>query len=149
MSLSSKPNIKLYAQVFKGNISEIIKIKETFPKLSSNKVLEVYKVINKLDIKDKLKFNIITKSSSHKQIIIPMGTNNAERIVIQVNKYVKSINRLLKSIKSKIVADYILLDSKNIIVIINKVIASSNLNMMEKYIKNLNNVNSSVQDSHN
>ena len=65
-SFSFKPNIKSYAQVFKGDISKIIKIKEVFSKLSPNKVLEVYRVINKSDIKNKPKFNITTKSSSCK-----------------------------------------------------------------------------------
>ena len=66
LSLNFKPNIKSYAQAFKDNISKIIKIREAFPKLSSNKVLKVHRVINKLDIKDKPKFNMTTKSLSCK-----------------------------------------------------------------------------------
>jgi len=54
-----------------------------------------------------------------------------------------SINRLLKSIKSKVVVDYIWLDNKGIIVTTNKVVAFSDLNMVEKYIKDLNDINSS------
>ena len=54
-----------------------------------------------------------------------------------------SINRLLKSIKSKVVVDYIWLDNKGIIVTTNKVVAFSNLNMVEKYIKDLNDIDSS------
>jgi len=77
----SKPKDKSYTQVSKGNIDKIIKIKKVFPKLSSNKVLEVQEVINKLDSKGKLKFNITTKSPSQKQKIIPIGTNNTERII--------------------------------------------------------------------
>jgi len=139
LSSNSISNIKLYTQVSKGDISKIIKIKEP----SSNKVLEVHKVINKSDIKGKPKFNITTKSSSHKQIIILMSINNAEKIIIQASKHVKNINRLLKSIKSEIVADYIWSDNKSIIVTTNKVVASSDLNIVEKYIKNLNNIDSS------
>jgi len=107
LSSKSKPNIKSYVQVSKDNISKIIKIKEVFSKLSPNKVSEVCEVINKLDIKGKLKFNITTKDLSYKQIIILMGVNNTERIIIQAGKHVKNINKLLKSIKFKIVADYI------------------------------------------
>ena len=36
-----------------------------------------------------------TKGPSHKQIIILMGANNVERIISQVEKHVKNINRLL------------------------------------------------------
>jgi len=47
------------------------------------------------------------KDLSHKQIIILIGMNNAERIVSQVEKHIENINKLLKSTKSKIVVDYI------------------------------------------
>jgi len=62
-----------------------------------------------------------------------MGTNNAERIVAWANIYVENINRLLKNIKSEVSVDYIHSDNKGIIVI---------LNVVEKYIKDLNNVDS-------
>lgn len=94
LSLNSKPNIKLYSQASKGDISEIIKIKEVFPKLFSNKVLKVHKVINKLDIKDKPKFNMTTKGLSHKSIIILISTNNAERIII-LGQTIKALLLLL------------------------------------------------------
>ena len=74
-----------------------------------------------------------SKSLSQKQIIIPMDTNNAERIVAWANIYVKNINRLLKNIKSEVSADYIHSHNKDIIVI---------LNIVEMYIKDLNNINS-------
>jgi len=57
--------------------------------------------------KDKPKINIITKSSSRKQIIISIGTNNSERIIAQANSYISNINRLLKDIKSEVFTDYI------------------------------------------
>jgi len=106
-SSNSKPNIKSYAQASKSNISKIIKIKELFSKLSFNKVLEVYEVINKLGIKGKPKFNITTKNPFYKQIIILIDMNNTGRIIIQASKHIENINRLLKSIKSEIVIDYI------------------------------------------
>ena len=78
---------------------------------------------------------------SRKQIIIPMGTNNAERVMVQSNIYVVNINRLLKGIKSEISADYIHSDNKRVVITINKVAASSDLNIVEKYIKELNDIN--------
>ena len=91
---NSKPYVKSYVQASKRNINDIIKIKEAFLKLSSNKVLEVHNIINKAGNKDKPKFNMITKSLSYKQIIILMDTNNIERIINQVEKHVEN-NRLL------------------------------------------------------
>lgn len=127
LTLELKSNNKSYVQASKSNISEIIKIKEAFSKLSSNKVSEIHRVINDLGYKGKPKLNMISKDLSQKQIIISMGTNNAENI------HVENINRLLKNIKSEVSADYIHSDNKGIIVI---------LNVMEKYIKGLNNVDS-------
>ena len=102
--------------------------------------MEVQEVTNKLGSKDKPKFNMTTKSPSWKQIIIPISTNNTKRIIAQISKHIKNINRLLKNIKSEIVVDYIWLDSKGIITTTNKVVASSDLSMVKKYFKNLNDI---------
>jgi len=69
-----------------------------------------------------------------------MGINNAESVMVQSNAHVANINWLLKNIKSEVSADYIWLNSKGIVVMTNKVAISSDLNMVEKYIKELNNV---------
>jgi len=62
-----KDNIakKLYAQVLKSSINNIVKIKDTFPKLSTKKVVKVKNIINK-SIPVKLKKKITTKELSRK-----------------------------------------------------------------------------------
>ena len=137
---ASKSNEWLYVQISKDNIKEIVKIKETFLKLSSHKVMEIYKVINNMNQKNKSKINIMTKGLSRKQIIIPMSMTNIERVIVQSNAYIVNINRLLKRVKSNISVDYICSNNKGIIIITNKVATSSNLNIMKKYVKELNNV---------
>jgi len=95
--LAPNSNNQLYIQVFKDNIKEIVKIKDTFPKLSSDKVTEIYKIINNPNQKDKPKFNIMTKDLSKKQIIISISTNNAERVMCTIQytyyKYQQVIER--------------------------------------------------------
>ena len=73
-----------------------------------------------------------------------MSMNNFERVIItaQTNNHITNINRLLKGVKSEISANYIWSDNKGIVITTNKVVASSNLNIVEKYMKELNNVNS-------
>ena len=44
--------------------------------------------------------------------------------------------------KSEVSADFIHLNNKEIIITTNKAIATSHLNVIEKYIKELNNINS-------
>ena len=79
----------------------------------------------------------MTKSLSRKQIIISMYINNAERVMSQSNIHITNINRLLKA---EISTDYIHSDNKRIVITTNKAAISSDLNIMEKYMKELNNV---------
>jgi len=85
----------------------MVKIKNVFLKLSVNKVSEIHKAINNTSQKDKLRLNMTTKDSSRKYIIIPIGSNNAEKIMVKANTYSSNINRLLKRVKSKISVDFI------------------------------------------
>ena len=70
-----------------------------------------------------------------------MSEINFNIIVSQVNIHILNINRLLKDIKSKVLANFIYLDNKEIIITTNKAIATSDLNIIKKYIKELNNIN--------
>jgi len=54
---------------------------------------------------------------------------------------VLSINHLLKDIKSEICVDFICSDNRRIINTTKKVVSTLNINIIEKYMKNLNNVN--------
>jgi len=137
---------KSYAQTLKEDINEIIKIKNAFPKLSSNKISEIYKAINNSDNKGKpklnmrFKLNMMTKGSSQKQIIISMSLNNVKRVMAQSNIYITNINRSPKDIKSEVAVDFIRFDNKDIIVTTNKVVGTSDLNIIKDYMKNLNDV---------
>ena len=138
---ASNSNNYSYVQVFKGNIKEIIKIKNVFSNLSSNKTIEIYVITNNKELKGKLKFNMTTKDPSRKQMIVPMSTNNSEAIILQANEHILNINRFLKGIKSDVSANFICSDNKGVIINTNKATASSDLSIVEKYIKKLNNIN--------
>ena len=83
-----------------------------------------------------------TKILSRKQIIISIGSNNVERAMVKTNANVVNINRLLKGVKSEVSVNFIHLDNKGLLLTTNKVAASSNLNIIEKYLKELNNIDS-------
>jgi len=76
--------------------------------------------MNNTNQKGKQKFNMITKGSSRKQIIIPMSTNNSERVIAQASNHISNINRLLKGVKSRISTDYIQSSNKRIVITTNK-----------------------------
>jgi len=79
-----------------------------------------------------------TKGSS--QIIILISTNNSEAIISQANIHILNINRLLKDVKSEVFADFIYFDNKGVIITTNKAVAFSDLNIVEIYVKELNNI---------
>ena len=71
-----------------------------------------------------------------------MNINNSEIIISQANKHISNINKLLKDMKSDISADFICSNNKEVIITTNKAVALSDLNIVKKYIKELNNINS-------
>ena len=83
-----------------------MKIKKNFLNILTKKVKEIYKVLNKLKI-NKLKFNMITKGLSRKQLIVLISLTNLEKFMALLSKYIFNINRLLQDIKSDIMADFI------------------------------------------
>ena len=96
----------------------------------------IQKVINKANDKPKLRFNMTTKGPSHKQIIVPMSNKLGKRFTKDSSSYVININHALKNIKSNTCADFICSDSKEIIITTNNIASNSNLQEIEKYIKN-------------
>jgi len=56
------------------------------------------------------------------------------------NTYIANINKLLKNIESEILVNFIQSDNKGIIVTTNNITTTSDLNIIEKYVKDLNNV---------
>ena len=62
---------------------------------------------------------------------------------MQSNTYITNINRLLKDIKWDTSADFIHTNSKGIIATINKIATLSDLKVVEKYMKKLNNIDTS------
>ena len=76
-----------------------------------------------------------TKGPSHKQVIISININNTNSFVKDASIHVININRTLKGIKSNIMADFIHVDNKSIIIVTNNIASPSDLQVIEKYIK--------------
>ena len=58
----------------------------------------------------------------------------------KLNTYIININRLLKDIKSNVLVNFMHSNNKDIIIIANKIATILDLNIMEKYIKKVNDV---------
>ena len=120
-----------------SKISKILKIKKTFPKLQANKINNIYKIINNVG-KPKPKLNMTTKGSSRKQVIIPMSNKNKAKFIESSNTHITNLNRMLKNIKSEVMADFIHMDQAGITIVTNKITSPLNFQMIEKYVKNTN-----------
>jgi len=90
-----------YTQVLFPNIKEILKIKDSFPNISSKKIEEIHNTINDPS-KVKLRINMTTKGPSRQQIIVLMGSNNIFKFMSLSSEYIANINKALKisSLKS-------------------------------------------------
>jgi len=60
----------------------------------------------------------------------------------KANTYVSNINKLLKRIKFEISIDFIWSNNKRLLITTNNVAVASNLDIIKKYIKNLNDIDS-------
>ena len=129
-------NGQSYTQASLANIKKIIKIKDSFLNLFFKKTNT-----NKMK-KDNHKFNITMKDPSRKQVLMSMSLVNSKKFMVLFCKHVTNINRALKNIKSDIMVDYIRADHRGFVITTNKVTLGLNLNTIEKYIKNVDIINS-------
>ena len=116
-------------------------MKEVFPTLSADEVGKMLKVKNSSRGTKKSKINMITRGQSKREVIIPMIKTNAELIINSAHIYISNINKCLKNSKSNIFADFIRFNANRIIITTNKPASDLNLSTIEKYLKNVQNVN--------
>ena len=84
----------------------------------------------------------MTKSPWRRQVLVLMSLANSEKFMIMSSKHVVNINRVLKDIKSDTMANFIWADSNSLMIITNKVASTLDYNSIEKYIKNIDAVDS-------
>ena len=102
------------------NMSDVLKIKETFPALIAKKIDQVNDIIHRQN-KPKLHIKMTIKGPSRKHIIIPMSSDNAISFMKNSFLNIANINRELRNTKTKVLVDYIQSDNTGIVVVTNKV----------------------------
>jgi len=122
-------------------VEDILKVKEAFPKLAPSKIIGIHNIAQGISHKACPKLNMTTKEPFRKQVIIPMSQDNSNIVISCADKHIFNINRLLKSTKSNITADFIWSDGIGIIITTDQVASASDMNIMENYIKKSTNVN--------
>ena len=136
---------KLYVQASKANtssnIENVIQIKEAFSSLLADKVEKMLKAKNSGVSIKKPKINMTTKRLLRKEVIIPMAKTNAELIINLAHIYISNINNCLKNSKLDTIVDLICLIYNRIIITTNKLANPLDLSAIEKYMKNIKNIN--------
>jgi len=69
-----------------------------------------------------------------------MSTNNISRVIAKANAHISNINQLLKEVKSEVSVDFIHSNNKGLLLTTKKVAILSDLNIIEKYLKDSNNI---------
>ena len=140
-------NSKMYDQASKQSTStlDMIKIKDMFLSIGAKKIDQINEII-KGSPKPKHQINMTTKGPSRKQVIFPMSSDNRDKFMKNSAIHIANLNRNLKNTKSEVSVDFIHSDLAGITIVTNKVSQVSDLTTIEKYIKNLENINSSQVD---
>ena len=131
-----KDIVKSYTQVSVPSTSEILKIKKVFPKLQTSKINNIHKIVSESG-KPKPKLNMTTKDPSRKQIIILMSIKNRNKFMESLSSYITNLNRMLRSIKLEVMADFVGFNHTEIMIVTNKIITSLDLQNIEKYVKEI------------
>jgi len=116
-----------------------------FPSIGAKKIDQINEIV-KGSPKPKHQINMMTKGPSHKQVIFPMSSDNRDRFMKNSAIHIANLNRNLNNTKSKVSVDVICPDPSGITIITNKVSQASNLTIIEKYVKNSENINLSQVD---
>ena len=112
------------------------RIKKAFPNLQNKKIKNIQKIISS-EGKPKPHLNMITKGPFQKQVIVPMNTTNTNNFINDSSTHVASINRVLKNIKSEVMANFIHIEKSGLVITTNKVASNLDLQTIEKYVKKL------------
>ena len=89
-----------------------------------------------------------TKGPSYKQVIVPMKGNDTNNFIKDSSMHIININQIFKNIKFCIMADYICIDSKGIIITTNNIASPSDLQAIKKYVKSVSSIDADqVQSS--
>ena len=143
---SNKPNMekltKSYTQALRQSpsISDVLKIKESFPALNTSQIIRVNNIV-KGNPKPKPRIQITMKGPSRKQIIVSMSGDNSAAFLKNSSVHVSNLNRLLGNAKTEVMVDFIRLDPIRLIITTNKVAVQSDLQIIDQYIKKSDNIN--------
>ena len=92
---------------------------------------------------------MITRGLLRKEVIILIAKHIAELIVNSAHIHIANVNKCLKNSKSDIITDFIRSTNNGIIITTNKPTNDLNLSTIERYLKNIQNIDpDSIESPH-
>jgi len=82
----------------------------------------------------------MTKEPLRKQVIVSISNDNSKKFMADLSAYIININKALKNIKSEVKANFAQVEQSDIVIMTNKVAAQLDLQTIEQYIKNINQI---------
>ena len=76
---------------------------------------------------------------SRKQVIVSISNENQTKFMEASSAHITNLNRALKNIRSKVMADFV--QSKQAVIVTNKVVTTLDLQTIKRYVKNSNYIN--------
>ena len=126
--------------------SEVIKIKEIFLSIGIKKIDLIYNIV-KGTPKPKPCIQMTMKGPSRKQVIISISNDNNAKFMRNLATYIANINRILRNAESEVLVDFICSDPLGITVVTNKVYLQSDLQMIDHYVKNAEDIDALQVDA--
>ena len=143
-----KKSTMSYNQASKQTMStsEVIKIKEIFLSIGIKKIDLIYNIV-KGTPKPKPYIQMTMKGPSRKQVIISISNDNNAKFMRNLATYIANINRILRNAESEVLVDFICSDPLGITVVTNKVYLQSDLQMIDHYVKNAEDIDALQVDA--
>ena len=143
-----KKSTMSYNQASKQTMStsEVIKIKEIFLSIGIKKINLIYNIV-KGTPKSKPCIQITMKGPSRKQVIISISNDNNAKFMRNLATYIANINRILRNAESEVLVDFICSDPLGITVVTNKVYLQSDLQIIDHYVKNAEDIDALQVDA--
>ena len=122
-----------------NNTTKVIKIKDTFSALNSQKINQIYRIINSSS-KPKPCIQMTTKDSLRKQVIILMSNDNINKFMKDSSLHIANINQFLRNAKFEVLVDFIHSNISSITIVTNKVVVQSDLYIIKNYVKKVKDI---------
>ncbi len=75
------------------------------------------------------------------KLLLPMSSDNSAAFLKDLSAHVSNLNRLLGNAKTEVMVDFIRSNPIRLVIVTNKVVVQSDLQIIDQYVKKSDNIN--------